>query len=147
MTVVVIGGSGPFYYQLDNGPLQTSNVFNQIPSGIHTITITDDTNCTQISKLITVMGYPKFFTPNGDGNNDFWNIYAYNNLSESQVFIFNREGKFLKQFNPIGNGWDGTYNGELVPATDYWFLVKYKENNLNGVKEDREFRAHFSLKR
>ena len=147
LTVVVIGGSGPFYYQLDNGPLQTSNVFYQIPSGIHTITITDDTNCTQISKLITVMGYPKFFTPNGDGNNDFWNIYAYNNLSESQVFIFNREGKFLKQFNPIGNGWDGTYNGELVPATDYWFLVKYKENNLNGVKEDREFRAHFSLKR
>jgi gliding motility-associated-like protein len=147
MTVIVQGGTGPFYYQLDNGPLQTSNVFYQVPSGVHTVTITDDTNCTVLTKPVTVMGYPKFFTPNGDGPNEYWNIYYYNNLPEAQVFIFDRTGKFLKQIDPRGNGWDGLYNGSQVPATDYWFLVKYKENNLNGVREEREFRAHFALKR
>ncbi len=147
MTVVVQGGNGPFFYQLDNGPVQTSNVFYQVSSGVHNVTVTDDTSCTQITKIVTVMGYPRFFTPNSDGNNDQWNIYYYNNLPEAQVYIFNREGKFLKQFSPTGLGWDGMYNGTMAPATDYWFLVKYKEKNLDGVNEAREFRSHFSLKR
>jgi gliding motility-associated-like protein len=38
-------------------------------------------------------------------------------------------------------GWDGTYNGQLLPSTDYWFTVQYQEQ---GTKE---FKAHFSLKR
>ena len=147
MTVVVQGGTGPFLYQLDNGPFQTSNVFYQVPSGVHNVTVTDDTACTQITKIVTVMGYPRFFTPNSDGTHDYWNIYYYNNLPEAQVYIFDREGKFIKQFDPSGFGWDGTFNGAMVPATDYWFLVKYKEKNLNGVKESREFRSHFALKR
>ena len=147
MTVVVQGGTGPFLYQLDNGLIQVSNVFYQVASGVHNVTVTDNTACTQITKVVTVMGYPRFFTPNSDGTNDYWNIYYYNDLPEAQVYIFDREGKFLKQFDPSGSGWDGTYNGYMVPATDYWFLVKYKEKNLDGVKEAREFRAHFSLKR
>lgn len=147
MTVVVQGGTGPFWFQLDNGPIQTSNVFYHVPSGVHNVTVTDDTSCTQITKIVTVMGYPRFFTPNSDGNNDHWNIYYYNNLPEAQVYIFNSEGKFLKQFNPSGIGWDGIYNGAMAPATDYWFLVKYREKNLDGRMEAREFRSHFSLKR
>jgi gliding motility-associated-like protein len=147
ITVLVQGGSGPFYFQLDNGTFQTSNVFNQIPQGIHTITITDDTNCTVISKEIIVMGYPKFFTPNGDGLNEFWNIYYFNNLPESQIYIFDRYGKFLKQISSIGIGWDGTYQGALMPATDYWFVVKYLNNNLRGEPILEEFKSHFSLKR
>ncbi|WP_282787333.1 T9SS type B sorting domain-containing protein, partial [Flavobacterium croceum] len=39
-------------------------------------------------------------------------------------------------------GWDGTYNGNPLPATDYWFTVEYFE--LNTTKT---FKAHFSLKR
>ncbi len=147
LTVLVQGGTGPFYFQLDNGAFQTSNVFYQIPSGVHTISITDDTTCTVISKEVTVMGYPKYFTPNNDGQNDYWNIYYFNNFPEAQIHIFDRFGKMIKQISPMGSGWDGNYNGTLMPATDYWFIVKYKENNLKGEVELREFKSHFSLKR
>lgn len=147
LTVLVQGGSGPFYYQLDNGDFQTSAVFHQVSSGIHTVTIKDDTNCTVITKEISVMGYPKYFTPNGDGQNDYWNIYYFNDLPQAQIYIFDRYGKIIKQISPSGQGWDGTYNGNLMPATDYWFVVKYKENNLKGEIELREFKAHFTLKR
>ncbi len=147
ITVLVQGGTGPFYFQMDNGTFQTSNVFNQIPYGVHTVTITDETNCTIISKEIIVMGYPKFFTPNGDGLNEFWNIYYFNNLPESQIYIYDRYGKFLKQISSIGIGWDGTYEGAIMPATDYWFVVKYLNYNLNGGPELKEFKAHFTLKR
>lgn len=147
LTILVQGGSGPFYYQLDNGDFQTSNVFHQVASGVHTVTIKDDTNCTVITKEITVMGYPKYFTPNGDGQNDYWNIYYFNDFPQAQIYIFDRYGKMIKQISPSSQGWDGTYNGTLMPATDYWFVVKYKENNLKGEIELREFKAHFSLKR
>jgi valyl-tRNA synthetase len=39
-------------------------------------------------------------------------------------------------------GWDGTYNGQIMPATDYWFTVDFSEQSAT-----RQFRAHFSLKR
>ncbi|RZJ34481.1 MAG: T9SS type B sorting domain-containing protein, partial [Flavobacterium sp.] len=43
---------------------------------------------------------------------------------------------------PAGLGWDGTYNGQPMPSTDYWFTVFYAEAGAN-----KEFKAHFALKR
>ncbi|MFL2593403.1 MAG: T9SS type B sorting domain-containing protein, partial [Flavobacteriaceae bacterium] len=37
-----------------------------------------------------------------------------------------------------------TFNGKPLPATDYWFSVKYEEPGTEIIKT---FRAHFSLKR
>ncbi|MFY7738872.1 MAG: T9SS type B sorting domain-containing protein, partial [Flavobacterium sp.] len=59
-----------------------------------------------------------------------------------QINIFDRFGKLIKQISPASKGWDGTYNGNLMPSTDYWFTVKYPEANVM-----KEFKAHFALKR
>jgi gliding motility-associated-like protein len=83
--------------------------------------------------------YPKYFTPNGDSFNDFWRIKFSENEPNLLVKIFDRYGKLIKQFNSKSNGWDGTYNGEPLPSTDYWFVVKRQ----NG----KEHSGHFSLKR
>jgi gliding motility-associated-like protein len=40
------------------------------------------------------------------------------------------------------SGWDGTYNGDVLPASDYWFTIDFIENDVQ-----RTFKAHFSLKR
>ncbi|MGF1555447.1 T9SS type B sorting domain-containing protein, partial [Paucihalobacter sp.] len=50
----------------------------------------------------------------------------------------------LKQLSPIGSGWNGTYNGSLMPSSDYWFVVEYTEPSTG---EQKEFKAHFTLKR
>jgi gliding motility-associated-like protein len=50
----------------------------------------------------------------------------------------------MKQISSNGQGWDGTYNGRLLPADDYWFTVDYVEPNDGKAKQ---FKAHFSLKR
>ena len=50
--------------------------------------------------------------------------------------------KLIKQIRSEEEGWDGTYNGNLLPSTDYWFKVNYIENN-----QQKEFKSHFSLKR
>ncbi|MFB9095168.1 T9SS type B sorting domain-containing protein [Flavobacterium jumunjinense] len=135
--------SGNYEYQLDDNIPQLSPVFENVAIGTHTITVTDLNGCSaSITTEVIVLDYPKFFTPNGDGINDNWNIVALSDQPDARIFIFDRYGKLLKQLSTVGAGWDGTFNGEQLPSTDYWFTVDY----LFGESR-RVFKAHFSLKR
>jgi gliding motility-associated-like protein len=140
---VNVSGQGDYEYSLDApfGPYQVSNLFENVAAGIHDIYIIDKNGCGTTTKQIAVIGVPKFFTPNGDGYNDYWNIKGVNNLfsSKSIIYIFDRYGKLLKQVSPSSLGWDGTLNGEPLPADDYWFTLK--------LEDGREAKGHFSLKR
>ena len=141
IVVSVNGGTGPYLYQLANGPLQTSNVFSGLGGGTYTVKVIDEYGCTDLETQVTLIDYPKFFTPNGDGYNDYWNIFSLSG-QPAEISIFDRYGKLVKQISTRGEGWDGTYNGHLLPSTDYWFTVDYTENKIPKI-----FRAHFSLKR
>jgi large repetitive protein len=140
----VATGIGDYEYNIDNGPWQDSGLFDNVSIGTHTITARDKNGCGLVSETITVIDYPLYFTPNGDGVNDRWNIVGLNNQPSAKIYIFDRYGKLLKQLSPAGNGWDGTFNGQLMPSNDYWFTVEYQEP---GSGETQEFRAHFTLKR
>ncbi|WP_166426948.1 T9SS type B sorting domain-containing protein [Flavobacterium psychrotolerans] len=142
ITVMVEGGTGPFLYQLDMGAFQSDNVFTGASSGLHTVTVVDPQGCTNMSQKVTVIDYPKYFTPNGDGINDTWNIGALNDQPNAIVYIYDSYGKLIKQISTEGQGWDGTYNGKPLPSSDYWFTINYLETNTNKL-----FKAHFSLKR
>ncbi len=135
-------GNGDYEYMLDFGPFQTSNVFNNVASGWHTVTVKDTNGCGIATLDVLVINYPKYFTPNGDGFHDTWNITDLKDLENSMIYIFDRYGKLLKQIFPDKSGWDGTYNGHNMPSSDYWFVVNYEKDG-----EAKEFRAHFSLKR
>ena len=92
------------------------------------------------------MGYPKFFTPNGDGIHDNWNVLGVETLTNPSVFIFDRFGKLLKQLDVNSLGWDGTFNGRQLPSSDYWFRLDY-DRDVEGVFVARSVRRHFSLVR
>jgi gliding motility-associated-like protein len=143
ITVTATGQGNNFEYQLDNGPFQDSNVFENVSSGIHTVTVRDKYGCGSVTIQALVVNYPKFFTPNGDGYNDSWNIRDLSNQSTASIVIYDRYGKILKQIKPNNTGWDGTYNGKTMPADDYWFSVSYTDENQVA----QEFRAHFAMKR
>jgi len=135
-------GTGPFLYQLDNGAPQISNTFTTLSSGVHKVSVTDAYGCTDLQTEVRIINYPKYFTPNGDGYNDTWNIFDLADQDGSRIFIFDRYGKMVKEISPKSRGWDGTYNGSELPGTDYWFSVDYMEANT-----PKNFKAHFSLKR
>ncbi|HZW62131.1 MAG TPA: T9SS type B sorting domain-containing protein, partial [Flavobacteriaceae bacterium] len=65
----------------------------------------------------------------------------------AKIYIFDRYGKLLKQLSPTGSGWDGMYNGEPLPSSDYWFTVEYYEPGQGSESGTKEFRSHFTLKR
>ncbi|MFA6273953.1 MAG: PKD domain-containing protein [Candidatus Paceibacterota bacterium] len=87
LTVLVNGGTGPYLFSVDGSAFQSSNVFTQLTQGIHTVRITDVNYCTDVSKPVMVLGFPNYFTPNGDGNNDFWNIYYYDTHPNARIYL------------------------------------------------------------
>ncbi len=137
---VTVSPAGDYEYQLDNGAFQPGNVFTGVLPGDHTVRVRNV--CGTIEGVAFLMDYPKFFTPNGDGYNDTWNIFALKGQANAKIYIFDRYGKLLKQISPDGKGWDGTFNQNILPATDYWFSVHYEEDNVSKV-----FKSHFALKR
>ena len=135
-------GTGNLIYSLDGGAWQSSNVFTGVQAGLHEIMVEDTEGCTNLTQSITVIDYPKYFTPNGDGIHDNWKIVGLEAKHNAKIYIFDRYGKLIKQINPTGDGWNGMYNGQQAPSTDYWFNVEYTEN-----EQQKQFKAHFSLKR
>ncbi|MDG1309716.1 MAG: choice-of-anchor L domain-containing protein, partial [Flavobacteriaceae bacterium] len=113
---IFVSGEGNYEYALDSefSNFQDSNLFIGVKPGFHTVYVRDKNDCGTIQKNIAVIGFPKFFTPNGDGYNDTWHVYGINtpNQVNSEVYIFDRFGKLIIKLNPLGAGWDGTYNGD-----------------------------------
>ncbi|WP_290840738.1 T9SS type B sorting domain-containing protein [Flavobacterium sp.] len=144
VTIQVSGGSGNYTFTLDGEIAQTTGVFYGLQSGEHTIFVQDVNGCDSETVTIFLLNYPKFFTPNGDGYHDIWNISGLDDQPDARIHIFDRYGKLLKTLQPSSTtGWDGTYNGHSLLATDYWFLLEYRDR----VGTRKEFKAHFSLKR
>ncbi|MEZ4802235.1 MAG: T9SS type B sorting domain-containing protein [Gelidibacter sp.] len=137
-------GDGEYEYSLDGGPWQASGTFEGVSLGEHTVMARDINGCGLADGTMTVLDYPHFFTPNGDGRNETWNIVGLVGQAGAKIYIFDRFGKLLKQISPSGPGWNGTYNGEAMPSSDYWFTVEYQEPSTGQTEQ---FTAHFTLKR
>jgi gliding motility-associated-like protein len=136
-------GEGTYVYQLDDGPFQDSNIFENVSPGAHTVTIRDANGCGSVTIDVGVIDYPPYFTPNQDGYHDTWNIIGIaTGDPTAKIYIFDRFGKLLKQLSPLGEGWDGTYGGSPLPSSDYWFRIEYTEEG-----QAKEFKGHFTLKR
>ncbi len=142
-TVQVLTGTAPFKYQVDS-KIYESAVIEGLTIGDHSIMVTDANTCASTGKfsIIPVPVEPMvFFTPNGDGVNDLWNVKGLEYYPTAIVQIYDRYHKLLYSAKAIDfNGWDGTYNGHPMPMTDYWFVIINEEL-------DKITSGHFTLKR
>ena len=135
-----------FEFQLDDGILQAGHKFYDVSPGLHTITVSDPKGCGAVTEEIVVVGFPKFFTPNGDGVNDYWRITGIELLDSPFILIYDRFGKLLVQLDPNDSGWTGLVNGKPLPESDYWFKLSYTDITGRTVIA-RYVNNHFSLKR
>ncbi len=136
-------GAGEYFYFLDDGPQQKSGVFTRVAPGVHKVSVVDSYNCGIQTIEVTVIDYPRYFSPNGDGVNDTWDIFNALELpSNGTVFVFDKYGKLIKKLSSQNNGWDGTLNGKELPSDDYWFRIVYSEEGTKKV-----INGHFALKR
>lgn len=140
---ITVSGVGDYEFALDdsNGIYQDSNTFTTISAGEHIAYIRDKNGCGTVEELIYVLGFPSYFTPNGDYYNETWMPLGVDLDFKATMIIqiFDRYGKLLKQINPQSQGFNGTFNGENLPSSDYWFVVHFS----NG----KTYRGHFALVR
>ncbi|PWH81480.1 hypothetical protein DIS18_14455 [Algibacter marinivivus] len=140
-------GIGDYEFSLNdmNGPYQNAPYFDNIAAGSHVIYVRDKNGCGVVSLEIFILGFPKFFTPNNDGVNDIWKIEGLGTdfTNASKISVYNRYGKLIKQLNAKSGTWDGTFNGQQLPDSDYWFVAELVKNSGNTLT----YRGHFSLVR
>lgn len=127
-----------YEYALDGNDYQFGNTFRNVIGGMHTIFAREINGCGILEEHFVIIDYPRFFTPNADGVNDTWQLIG---LSDEQytLNIFNRYGKLVMQLSTTSPKWNGTYNAQLLPSSDYWFKVYFESGQIQT--------GHFSLKR
>ncbi|MFK8044473.1 MAG: gliding motility-associated C-terminal domain-containing protein [Crocinitomicaceae bacterium] len=94
--------------------------------------ITDD----MIVSLKSAINIPNGFTPNGDNNNDFWEVEFLEQYQDNQVIIYDRSGQVVYKTVGYNNGttaWDGTYKGKPVPVSTYFYVIDLRNGSENSV--------------
>lgn len=144
---VLVSNIADYQFSINGGSFQSSNIFTDFIQGNNIIVIRNSENCGiletefDMTNQFSNNDFPNFFTPNGDGINDIWQIStSNNNLNDiERISIFDRQGKLIFVFTPEELGWNGEINNRPAIETDYWFIV--------DMANKKSITGHFSLKR
>ena len=82
---------------------------------------------------------PNAFSPNGDGINDYFNVYDVKSIVSFSAAIYNRWGQQLYSWGIDKMeceecGWDGTYKG--TPVKDGVYFVVVSARGADGIVYD-----------
>ena len=136
--VITTSNIGNFLYSIDGNIFQLSNRFVHVDGGLYEIYVKEQ-DCSEVISTDYLHFYiPQFFTPNNDGENDTFDLSGIEYYSSSYVSVFDRYGKLLKNSRNSPFSWDGTFNGEPLTSSDYWYVI---------VIDNQKFTGHVTLKR
>lgn len=109
------------------------------------VEVTDDAGCVAADQVYILVDLtrrifyvPNAFTPNNDGVNDEFNVYALG-LKDINIKIFDRWGEVVFTTNNINQGWDGNFKGQpmipqvLVYMVEITFLDGYKQQEKGSL--------------
>lgn len=142
---IIASGIGNYEYSIDGLSFQDVNLFVGLVEGSYTVFVRDKNGCGTLERGITLTypatGFPAYFSPNGDGINDYWNYVTpiLNPLRIVKIYIYDRYGKVIANFGPTSQGWDGRYNNVPMPSDGYWYKAVTVEN--------KQYSGYFSLAR
>jgi gliding motility-associated-like protein len=129
-TLLTPGSSFVSYLWSDGS---TGSSITVIDPGVYWVMVTDTAGCTATDTIVVepcstmLISIPNAFTPNADGNNDRFNIVCSNPaiLTAYEINIYNRWGQLIYTGRDIGDGWDGTLDGNPFPMDVYMYFITY----------------------
>ena len=77
---------------------------------------------------------PKAFSPDGNGNNDTWNIPALNSFPGFELYVYNRAGRIMYQCKNNFIPWDGNYKGTPLDPGTYVYFIKLNNTKKTTLK-------------
>ncbi|MDZ4846738.1 MAG: gliding motility-associated C-terminal domain-containing protein [Chitinophagales bacterium] len=136
--VNVLEGAAPFTYVWSDA--STDAELANVGEGSYSVTVTDANGCTEsvtfdlepklnCSGGILDVAIPNIFSPNGDGNNDNFDVWAAEDVSKIEVKIYDRWGaKIYENSNQTpniqGQGWNGKNRGEDAQLGSYVYVME-----------------------
>ncbi len=137
--VETVSLDNPLYYDYGDGKgVTTSNILSNVTYGkTYHITVSNEIGCASTYDL-EVPTYDLFFPEYFVQGREAWVVKNLDRYERATIKIYDRFGKILYEGKSTDGGWDGTYNGQKMPSTDYWYLVNIPEI-------DRQFQGHFTL--
>jgi gliding motility-associated-like protein len=105
-------------------------VASPVKSMDYTLIVRDANGCADTLQIpITVLTdktifIPNFFSPNDDGNNEFWCVFA-DALQSIDLKVFNRWGELVFATTDLQQCWDGYYRGNRVDPGLYVYVVRF----------------------
>ncbi|WP_234110675.1 T9SS type B sorting domain-containing protein [Chryseobacterium sp. R2A-55] len=128
---VILSGSGDFLFSLDHGIFQSSNIFQDLSNGNHTVMVKTTGGCLIGSITFTIFNVSNVITPNQDGINDTWKIEGIENYPGSEIKIIDRYGTTVLEVTTNGIfEWDGKSNSRNLPTGSYWYQVKISDGRI-----------------
>ena len=93
------------------------------------VLVTDSLGCIGSTDFTLFVGepldlyVPNAFTPNGDGQNDVFEVYGVG-ISQVDLTVYNRWGQEIFKASSNRPQWDGMYKGKMQPPGTYSYLVE-----------------------
>jgi gliding motility-associated-like protein len=114
--------------------------------------VTSPFGCTDTTTRVVVVKdqllyfIPNAFTPDGDEYNNVFQpvMTAGMDPLDYVLLIYDRWGETIFESRDISAGWDGTYNGSLLPAGTYTWRIEF---GMMDTDEKRTDTGHVSLLR
>ncbi len=145
ISAVATGGQQEYTFYFNDKDNGTDNTHYITETKTHIVRVVDENGCEAIAEIFMEfidIEIPNFFTPDGDGQNDFWRPRNQEGFPKILTIIFDRYGREVYRMGLNDQGWDGLYHNTELPTGDYWYVIK-----LKGEEDDREFVGHFTLYR
>ncbi|MTI38890.1 tandem-95 repeat protein [Fulvivirga lutimaris] len=86
----------------------------------------------RVTEFENALNPPMFFSPNGDGIGDFWEIENIEVYETCKLTVFSRSGVKVFEAEPYANNWDGTYRGTKVSDGDYYYIFQCNGENIKS---------------
>lgn len=127
------GGSGFYIYEWSNGFI--GNPLQYVDTGAYSVIVVDGSNCVSVISDIMVnedvacIEMPNSFTPNNDGTNDMWNL-DFSGYSNGSIQVYSKWGTLVWESSGTTLSWDGTSNGQVLPAGTYYYILDIDNGSL-----------------
>ena len=129
---IITANSGNFSYSINGINFTDSPIFENVEGGLYTIRVVENNGCGVDAQSFLHLVIPEFFSPNADGINDQLRIKDIEVKENFSFQIFDRYGKLLFSATNQAFAWDGTFQGNKLPSSDYWYKLKVDNQIFTG---------------